>query len=151
MAYCCLDCGHIFEEGEQARWEEHHPYGMGYAAEEFSGCPLCKGAYEEAKRCKICGGEFLEDELNNGVCESCIDYLIINNKRNLKTCYAIAERAEKEEIKINALLACAFDVIEIEKILYQQLESMGNSNDFSAFINEDKDWFAERLVEEVSK
>lgn len=150
MAYKCLGCGHIFEEGEETQWTERHgfdnpPY------ENFSGCPICKGAYEESKRCKICGGEFLEDELNNGVCESCIDYLIINNKRNLKTCYAIAESAEKEEIKINALLACAFDITEIEEILYQQLESMGNSNDFSAFINEDKDWFAERLVEEVSK
>lgn len=147
MAFKCLDCGHIFEEGEQARWEEHHPYGMGYAAEEFSGCPVCNGSYEETKQCKICGGEFLEDELNGGlVCDNCVE----EYKRDLKTCYAIAETTEKQEIKINALLVSAFDISEIEEILYRELES-SNNNDFSAFINQDKDWFAEKLVEEVKK
>ena len=74
MAFKCLACGHIFEEGEQSRWEEHHPYGMGYAAEEFSGCPICNGDFEETKQCEICGGEFLEDELLGGcVCEDCVE------------------------------------------------------------------------------
>ena len=45
MAYRCLECGHIFDEGEQEVWYEHHPCGMGTASEEFSGCPLCKGDY----------------------------------------------------------------------------------------------------------
>lgn len=148
MAFKCLSCGHIFEDGEQAMWEEHHPYGMGYATEEFSGCPICNGDFEETKQCEICGGEFLEDELLGGcVCEDCVE----EHKRDLKTCYAIAESTEKQEIKINALLASAFDITEIEEILYQQLESVGNNNDFSAFINEDRDWFAEKLAEEVSK
>ena len=148
MAYKCLECGHIFEEGEQAKWEEHHPYGMGTASEEFSGCPICKGEYEETKQCKICGGEFLEDELNGGlVCDNCVE----EYKRDLKTCYAIAETTEKQEIKINALLASLFDVDEIEAILYQQLESVKDNIDCSAFINEDKHWFAEKLEEEVNK
>lgn len=148
MAYRCLECGHIFEEGEQATWYEHHPYGMGTASEEFSGCPLCNGDYEETKQCKICGGEFLEDELLGGcVCEECVE----EYKRDLETCYKIAETASKEKIKINPLLVSAFDITEIEEILYQQLESVGNNNDFSAFINVDKDWFAEKLAEEVSK
>jgi hypothetical protein len=148
MAFKCLECGHIFEEGEQAKWEEHHPYGMGYAAEEFCGCPLCKGDFEKTKQCEICGGEFLEDELLGGcVCDECVE----KHKRDLKICYSIAETTEKQEIKINALLASAFDITEIEEILYQQLESVGNNNDFSVFINQDKDWFADKLVEEVSK
>ena len=148
MAFKCLLCGHIFEEGEQARWEEHHPYGMGYASESFSGCPICNGDYEETTQCEICGGEFLEDELNGGcVCDECVE----EYKRDLETCYAIAESTEKQEIKINALLASVFDITEIEEILYHQLESVGNNNDFSEFINEDKDWFAEKLAEEVSK
>jgi DNA-directed RNA polymerase subunit RPC12/RpoP len=147
MAYKCLSCGHIFEEGEETRWNEKHgfdnpPY------EEFSGCPLCKGNFEETKQCKICGGEFLEDELNGGcVCDDCVE----EYKRDLEICYKIAETASKEEIKINPLLVSAFDITEIEEILYQQLESVGNNNDFSAFINEDKDWFAEKLEKEVSK
>lgn len=148
MAYKCLECGNIFEDGEQSRWEEHHPYGMGYASEEFSGCPICKGDYEETKQCKICGGEFLEDELLGGcVCEGCVEEC----KRDLEICYKIAETAPKEEIKINSLLASLFDVDEIETILYQQLESVKNNIDCSAFINEDKHWFAEKLVEEVKK
>ena len=148
MAFKCLACGHIFEDGEQAVWEEHHPYGMGYATEEFSGCPICNGDFEETKQCEICGGEFLEDELNGGcVCDDCVE----EYKRDLETCYAIAETTEKQEIKINALLASLFDVDEIEAILYQQLESVKDNIDCSAFINEDKDWFAEKLAEEVSK
>ena len=148
MAYRCLECGHIFEEGEQVRWAEHHPYGMGYATEKFSGCPICKGDFEETKQCEICGGEFLEEELNGDcVCDDCVE----EYKRDLETCYKIAETASKEKIKINPLLVSAFDITEIEEILYQQLKSVGNNNDFSAFINVDKDWFAEKLAEEVSK
>lgn len=149
MAYKCLGCGHIFEEGEQAAWREYMGECHGSLAyKEFSGCPICKGDFEETKQCEICGGEFLEDELNGGlVCDDCVE----EYKRDLETCYAIAETTEKQEIKINALLASLFDVDEIETILYQQLESVKDSIDCSAFINEDKDWFAEKLAEEVNK
>ena len=148
MAYRCLECGHIFEEGEQATWREYMGECHGSPAyEEFSGCPICKGSYEETKQCKICGGEFLEDELNGGcVCDECIE----EYSKDFDTCYKISAN-EKEEIKINALLASLFDVDEIEAILYQQLESVKDNIDCSAFINEDKHWFAEKLAEEVSK
>ena len=146
MAFKCLECGNIFEEGEQARWEEHHPYGMGYAAEEFSGCPVCNGSYEETKQCKICGGEFLEDELNgDGVCDECIE----EYSKNFDFCYKISDN-EKEEIKINALLVSLLDVDEIETILYHYLKTKRDI-DCSKFVGQDKDWFADRLVEEVSK
>ena len=147
MAYKCLECGHIFEDGEQARWEETHgldspPY------EKLCGCPICKGSFEETKQCKICGGEFLENELNGGcVCDDCIE----EYKRDFETCYAISETEPKEEIEINALLVSLFDIDEIETILYQQLESVKNNIDCSAYINQDKDWFAEKLAEEVRK
>ena len=147
MAYKCLECGHIFEDGEQVRWEERHgldspPY------EKHCGCPVCKGSFEETKQCKICGGEFLEDELNGGcVCDDCIE----EYKRDFETCYAISETEPKEEIEINALLVSLFDIDEIETILYQQLESVKNNIDCSAYINQDKDWFAEKLAEEVRK
>lgn len=44
MLYRCLDCGYIFEE--PVVWQESHgldtpPY------EEWSGCPRCRGGYEE--------------------------------------------------------------------------------------------------------
>lgn len=147
MAYKCLECGNIFEEGEQVRWEEHHPYGMGSAAEEFSGCPLCNGDFEETKQCEICGGEFLEDELNGGcVCDECIE----EYSKDFDTCYNIANQ-DKQEIEINGLLATIFDTSEIEQILFEFLKKAGEKIDCSEYIEQDKDWFAEKLAEEVSK
>ena len=71
MMYRCCSCGTLFEEGEQAVWEETHgldstPY------EKFSGCPVCKGDYEEVRQCKECGDWHTDDELYDGWCESCL-------------------------------------------------------------------------------
>lgn len=71
MVYRCLDCGHIFEEGEQAVWEERHgletpPY------EKLSGCPLCKSDYEEIYQCQKCDNWHTKDELYEGWCEECL-------------------------------------------------------------------------------
>ena len=52
--YKCEECGHIFEDGEQVQWVEMHGFVYGNG-EELSGCPICNGAYEEIKPCKICG------------------------------------------------------------------------------------------------
>ena len=71
MMYRCCECGNLFEEGEQAVWEELHgldspPY------EKFSGCPVCKGDYEEVHQCKWCGDWHSEDELYDSWCEKCL-------------------------------------------------------------------------------
>jgi hypothetical protein len=71
--FVCLECGHIFEEGEESRWLEKHgldtpPY------EEWSGCPICKGGYEEIEPCKICGS--YSKELNFDCCMDCNDDLL---------------------------------------------------------------------------
>lgn len=69
----CAECGHIFEDGEQRTYAEHHPYGDTTADEYFSVCPVCGGEYEEAKSCERCGGAFLEDELISGYyCKECL-------------------------------------------------------------------------------
>ena len=147
MAYKCLECGHIFEEGEQAIWEEHHPYGMGYAAESFVCCPICKGAFKETVKCQICGGEFLPEELNsNYICDECINEF----KKNFDICYSIS-KGEKEKIEIKALLVSLFDVCEIEKILYQHIKNTKSDIDCSSFIEQDKEWFCYKLIEEVKK
>ena len=69
--YRCCECGNLFEEGEQAVWEETHgldtpPY------EKWSGCPVCRGDYEEVHQCKKCGDWHTEDELYDGWCEKCL-------------------------------------------------------------------------------
>lgn len=66
--YKCLDCGNIFEDGEQARWVEMHGFEHGNG-ENFSGCPLCKGDYDEIEPCKICGT--YDHECKEEYCDYC--------------------------------------------------------------------------------
>ena len=71
MMFKCCECGHLFEDGEQAVWEERHgldtpPY------EQWSGCPLCRGGYEEVHQCQECDEWHTEDELYEGWCEKCL-------------------------------------------------------------------------------
>jgi hypothetical protein len=71
--YKCVDCGHIFDDGEEAIREEKHPYGDTTASEYFSECPVCGGDFETTHDCKKCGGAFLWDELIGGYyCEDCL-------------------------------------------------------------------------------
>ena len=65
MMYRCENCGHLFEEGEQARWTEEH-------GEKWDGCPLCRGGYEEVHQCKECDEWHTDDELYDGWCEKCL-------------------------------------------------------------------------------
>ena len=69
--YICLDCGHVFDEPDT--WNEHHPYGEGYATEAWSGCPRCKGGYEEAVECNVCGEYFSKSDLTDGICDRCYE------------------------------------------------------------------------------
>lgn len=132
MMFRCLECGNLFEEGEEKRWVE--PYG-----EEMKGCPLCFGAYEEAEACELCG-EYAE-ELFGGVCQDCIDCY----KNDVETCYKIGG-TYKDEVKINGFLATMFTEKDIENIL---LENLKNSKkvDCTSFIENDKEYFGEQLVE----
>ncbi len=145
MSYKCLECGHIFENGEEAVWNENRGEYWGVPSyEEMSGCPLCKGNYEQTIPCEICGSEHLEDELNGGVCEECID----EYRKKFDICYNIS-LCEEKEITINALLATLFDKSDIEAILVEYIKKRMPDVDCSRFINEDKSWFGERLAEEV--
>ena len=63
MWYKCDDCGNLFEEGEEAVWTED--YG-----EKWSGCPCCKGSYEEVYPCKNC--EKMGVKHQGDFCEECI-------------------------------------------------------------------------------
>lgn len=69
--YKCLECGHIFDAGEESIYYEKHgldtpPY------EKFSACPVCGGDFEETYRCKKCLGEYIEEELWDGYCGECL-------------------------------------------------------------------------------
>lgn len=69
--YRCVECGHLFEEGEQETWnEDRGEYFGAPCSEKLSGCPVCEGAYEPVEPCKICGRyeDIEEDEI---LCENC--------------------------------------------------------------------------------
>ena len=129
----CTECGHLFEEGEQARWVEEH-------GEEFVGCPLCKSAYEEAERCEICEEYHTKDELSNGVCDECL----FEHKNNIDLCQEFS-KDEKQKVELSAFLVAMFTEEEITDILIDKLKS--ENSDCSKFITDDKDWFAEKLIE----
>ena len=65
MMFKCCECGHLFEDGEQAVWTEAH-------GEKWSGCPICNAGYEEVHQCKECDEWHTEDELYGGWCEKCL-------------------------------------------------------------------------------
>ena len=73
MMYKCCECGHLFEDGEQATWYENQGECHGrIAMEKFGGCPICNGDYEEVHQCKECEEWHTEDELYSGWCEKCL-------------------------------------------------------------------------------
>lgn len=70
--YRCKDCGEIFDD--PATQYEYHPYGMGYAHEEWAVCPCCRDTdFEEVEECERCGEVFPVDELCDGLCDTCYD------------------------------------------------------------------------------
>lgn len=76
MWYKCLECGHIFEEGEKARWEEDRGEFWGTpCSETVDGCPVCKGDYEEIHKCKICDENWgnPDEYYGNDICDECIE------------------------------------------------------------------------------
>lgn len=80
--YKCTKCGHIFEDGEEATWEESH-------GEAWWGCPKCKGTAQEIKPCKICGS--YNHETTEEFCDEC--------KKNVKKRFKdfVDENFTKEE------------------------------------------------------
>jgi hypothetical protein len=147
MTYICLECGHIFDDGEQSQWVENRGEFWGMSCHEgMSGCPKCRGDYEKSVPCAICGSEHLEEDLVGGVCEECIS----EYKNDFDMCYKVCG-GEKDEIKLNALLVSLFDVADIEAILYQYVKNNCPDIDCTPFIENDESWFADRLIEEVKK
>lgn len=141
----CLECGHVFSEYDLNTWEESRGEHFGIPCyEKMSGCPICEGDYEETVQCAVCGSEHLEDELFGCVCSECID----EYRKDFNACYEISI-GETKEIKINALLASLFDVSDIEQILKEYIRDKWKDVDCSQFIDEDIQWFGEKISEEV--
>lgn len=145
----CLECGHIFEDGEQRKWKEQIGEFWGQPVyETLIGCPNCGGAYDETKACAVCGSEQLECDLYGGICVDCLK----KYKNDLDTCLKLGA-IDKEEIKINSLLVTMFTQAEIEEILIRELKEAEKIApvDCSSFVYDDLEWFGESLRKEVLK
>lgn len=69
--YRCKECGHLFEEGEEVKFQESRGECFGFPAyEQMSGCPLCNGDFVSVEPCKICGGYDLNDD--EEFCKHCL-------------------------------------------------------------------------------
>lgn len=69
--YRCDECGHIFEEGEEATWKESRGEYWGRPCEEeMSVCPVCMGTYQKVYKCEICGSYSCAK--GEKFCEECI-------------------------------------------------------------------------------
>lgn len=147
--YKCLKCGHIFENGEEARWKESRGECWGtLCSEEMSGCPNCHGDYEETTPCAVCGLEHLVKELRGGVCNDCIE----EYRYDVDMCFKIGAN-DTDSIELNCFLAAMFDKEEIEQILLGRLKIIQKyvKIDCRKFIDSEQYWFGENLVEEVKK
>lgn len=120
--YKCYECGHVFDDEEVKRWSEGRGECHGVPAyEEYCGCPVCNGDFEEAVRCEVCGEWFLKSELSQDyICTECIE----KKASDFDFAYN-AYSKHKESIEINGLLAGIFSESEIEEILRREyLESI---------------------------
>ena len=139
--YKCYDCGEVFESPDSHEEGRGEFWGVS-CSETVSDCPNCGGDYEEAFRCEKCGEYFFEDEMHGDMCDGCIDAY----KYNVDVCYEIGAE-DTEEIKINGFLVAMFDTAEIESILYNHLKNANKEIDCSPFIDDDRSWFADKILE----
>ena len=110
MMFKCCDCGHLFEEGEQAIWYENQGECHGrIAMEKFDGCPICKGDYEEVHQCQECEEWHTEDELYSGLCEKCLRETI-----NYDTFFEYCE-ANKDEQYLDIFVMSEFLDMDMPK------------------------------------
>ena len=72
----CLNCKHIFDDDEVAVWDESRGEYWGTPCyEKVSGCPCCKGDYEETHKCDCCDewivGNYIKTDDGQRICDNC--------------------------------------------------------------------------------
>ena len=147
--YKCVECGHIFEKGEEKHWTESRGEFWGMpASETMTGCPRCGGDFEETQPCVICGTETSWDALSGGVCFGCLS----NYQYDTDTCLKIGEM-NREEIELNSFLLSIFSRDTIEETMTRVLIELKKLKpvDCSDFIFADADWFGDTLRKEILK
>lgn len=139
MMYRCENCGHLFEEGEQAVWEERHgldtpPY------EKCSGCPICGGTYEKVHQCAGCGDWHSDDELYEGWCETCLresinydtffEYCEANRDEEYLDCFVMSEFFD-----MNMVDHSSYDFHQLIVRVYQGRVDLAQTFKFCEFLS----------------
>lgn len=88
--YRCVDCGHIFDVGEEKVYTESH-------GEKFQCCPVCGGDFQEADNCDDCRRVKWLDELYSGLCIKCLKKSV--NGANISAYIKHSEQAEEFYVK----------------------------------------------------
>ena len=94
--YKCLNCGHLFEEGEQLVSIESigECHGM-KVYEKNQMCPICSGDFEEANCCLICEELFIGED---DYCEDCKKSVVEKFSKILKNNFTTHEIELLDEI-----------------------------------------------------
>lgn len=150
MWYKCTDCGHLFEDGEEATWFENVGEAWGRLCEvRMKGCPMCKGNYVETKECIRCGRHCFEEDLVQGVCPQCAKEYIDNLKYDIDKCYEYGERC-KEKVEMNGFLVSLFNIAQLEKLLLRELKEIEKYSPINceSFINSDEEWILKQILKD---
>lgn len=137
--YICMDCHYRFDTPTVM-------HEGGYPEEQTEHCPNCRSMdFEEISECTECGNEFLEENLNHGLCEECV-------KNAATPDNAIAYgKARQIGVEINGFLGWVYPADEIERILLQHFLSESDTwqkRMVKEYCNDDVYDFGEWLTEE---
>lgn len=139
----CEDCGAVIDEDELVTTKSYVSEYMGGCYENITGCS-CGGAVTDAERCDICGEYYREDELHNGICDSCLEEeMTVDNAIKCGK-----DGSARVEVSINGFLARCFDEEEIDALLLQALEMQIGSSEANAvaIMDSAEEWCKEDIA-----
>ena len=143
----CYQYERVFEEPEYGSELLGEYFGVP-ASIDLACCPFCKGEFEEVVQCAECGEWCFEDDLDDGICENCIEEAKEEYHTDIKKCLDIL-KDEKKQIEINPVLAMLLKPSVIEQILTEYV--LNNSFDCKEVVEQYEDWFIEEIKKGVEK
>ena len=141
MCLKCVRCEEVFSESELVKLKGDVV------------CPCCYSEdWGEADRCKCCGNLFIEEELESGFCEACIEDFEFEYKHDPQKCFDLAKDFN-ETIILNSFIVSQFTKEQIEEILLKEIKEQAKIPfaDYSDFIEQDKQWFLEMMQKGVDE
>ncbi len=143
--YKCLECGHIFDRGEERIVQECRGEYWGHVVyEDVAECPHCGGVFDETVRCVKCYSEHLEDELWCGVCEECI------KEEAFKYVWEMT-KDQTESVNISSLVASLFDEEQINNMLFEYVMGHYPNIDCEDYVKLNMLELGEAIAKEVKK